>query len=626
MGGVDKAWVERVINEASAGSSFYVNEQRKAAARAERIARARAKLADFDAGRVAKLPLQRRCDAIEAAARAGTALGSFIHLDMDAFYASVEELLNPALKGVPFGVGGMGMLSTSNYAARQFGVRAGMPGYIAKKLCPQLVFAWSGHHHYQRFSDAFKAIVSEYDPRFRSLGLDEVTMDIGPFLAAQRARGVDASAAARLPDSGRCVALVDAGAVELPTHADASRCTTAEQVAWEIRARVYQATRLTASAGIAPTPALAKIQSNFEKPDGQSVLAAASLDDLRAFMFSQPIRRVSGVGRASDEMLAALGCTTCADLYADRVRLCHALTPKSFEFLLTASIGCQGTFDGFGGPSEANPEAADASLAGTATAKELSAAARGNRKSVGAERTFNTLPTVALFMDKAESVFAKALAGLREEGLAARQVGIKLKRKSFVVSTTTANLAAHTDDRDVLWAAFENLVAPHMKDHADFRLMGCRFSDIQSVNGGGEAVPLQQPTPGAGGDGEAAAFSSPQRPASGVASGAGGGKQLRLDDFAQRFAAAAATQRQRVPPQPPAYDAAPTASRPRRPSATGIGAASADVVDVDIGDDDNDGGSGIVTAVGTATLGRVPSVVDLVECASSSDDGVEVLG
>merc|ERR1719238_241139 len=80
------------------------------------------------------------------------------------------------------------MLSTSNYEARKYGVRAGMPGYIAKKLCPQLVFAHSGFDHYRKFSEQFKAVVAEYDPHFSSAGLDELTLNAGPFLARQHAK------------------------------------------------------------------------------------------------------------------------------------------------------------------------------------------------------------------------------------------------------------------------------------------------------------------------------------------------------------------------------------------------------------------------------------------------------
>jgi DNA polymerase kappa len=483
MGDIDKATIERIINEASKGSKFYVNEQRKAVARQARLERAQKKMAEFDAGRASnKLALRRHCDDVVSQARTRTVLGQYVHFDMDAFFAAVEELVNPSLKEVPFGVGGMGMLCTSNYLARKFGVRAGMPGYIAKKLCPQLVFAWSGHELYSEYSAQFKAIVAEYDPDFSSHGLDELTMDAGPFLERQRARRGEPTRPGRepRPAKGKTTPAVDAGEVVLPDSADVSCAETAEEVSWEIRARVYQKTRLTASAGIAPTPALSKILSNFGKPDGQSVLSAATVNSLQDFMSDQPIRRVAGVGRVMDELLTSLGYTTCKEFFNDRVRLCYVLTPKTFDFLLEASIGCQGSFEGFAAPKT---EDADATAAEPPQAT-------CSRKSIGAERTFGSLDSVNAFMLMAEKVFHLSLDGLTEEECCARQVGLKLKWKTFEVHQSTANLAYFTDDRSVMWTAFESLLAPHIPHFADFRLMGCRFIQLKykhELNADGEA-------------------------------------------------------------------------------------------------------------------------------------------
>lgn len=96
------------------------------------------------------------------------------HVDMDAFYASVEELENPELKKVPMAVGGMSMLCTSNYLARQYGVRSGMPGFIAKKLCPDLVMIPLHFPKYIEASNKVRAVFEKYDPNFVPMSLDEV--------------------------------------------------------------------------------------------------------------------------------------------------------------------------------------------------------------------------------------------------------------------------------------------------------------------------------------------------------------------------------------------------------------------------------------------------------------------
>ena len=103
---------------------------------------------------------------------------TIVHVDMDMFYAAVEMRDNPALAGVPMAVGGMGMLSTSNYAARKFGVRAAMPGFIAKKLCPELVIVPGNMEKYAGVSEVVRGVFREYDPNFAPMSLDEAYLDI----------------------------------------------------------------------------------------------------------------------------------------------------------------------------------------------------------------------------------------------------------------------------------------------------------------------------------------------------------------------------------------------------------------------------------------------------------------
>ena len=146
----------------------------------------------------------------------------------DAFYAAVEERDQPSLKDQPMAVGGMGMLSTSNYLARKYGVRAGMPGFIGKKLCPTLKIVPPNFEKYKAVSSIIRQVFKEYDPGFCPMSLDEAYLDITEYL---------------------------------DTHSN----LRASEVVEEMRAKIFQNTQLTASAGISLNTMLAKICSDLNK-------------------------------------------------------------------------------------------------------------------------------------------------------------------------------------------------------------------------------------------------------------------------------------------------------------------------------------------------------------------------
>lgn len=103
---------------------------------------------------------------------------TWVHVDMDMFYAAVEIRDEPSLASVPMAVGNDSMISTANYVARKFGVRSAMPGFIARKLCPELVFVPCNFNKYREVSAVFKEIIEEYDKEFESMGLDETNLDL----------------------------------------------------------------------------------------------------------------------------------------------------------------------------------------------------------------------------------------------------------------------------------------------------------------------------------------------------------------------------------------------------------------------------------------------------------------
>jgi DNA polymerase IV len=198
-----------------------------------------------------------------------------IHLDMDCFYAAVEMRERPELVGKPIAVGGgtpRGVVTTCNYEARQFGVRSAMPGFMARERCPQLIFVTPRFDLYRDASRQIRKIFNEYTPLVEPLSLDEAYLDV-----------------TSLSGDGRY----------------------AWDIAKEIRARIIEETGLTASAGIAPNKMLAKIASDWRKPNGQFAIPP---EQVEPFMASLPVRKLWGIGPKSAQRFAELGILTCLDL------------------------------------------------------------------------------------------------------------------------------------------------------------------------------------------------------------------------------------------------------------------------------------------------------------------------
>lgn len=195
-----------------------------------------------------------------------------IHLDMDCFYAAVEMRERPELAGRPIAVGGgsrRGVVTTCNYEARKFGVHSAMPGFQAKERCPQLVFLPVRFDLYRAESAKIRKILYDYTPLVEPLSLDEAYLDV---------TGLD---------------------------------RFAWDIAKEIRKRIWDETHLTSSAGIAPNMMLAKIASDWRKPNGQFAITP---DQVADFMRDLPVRKVWGIGPKSAEKFAAQGIKTCGDL------------------------------------------------------------------------------------------------------------------------------------------------------------------------------------------------------------------------------------------------------------------------------------------------------------------------
>ena len=181
MEGLDKEKINQIIHEASKGSRYYENEKKKEKQVQKRIEELQRKMASFTNEQ--KVKAKQTADKVVQELEQGRDLSrTIVHIDMDAFYAAVEMRDDPSLKSKPMAVGGSAMLCTSNYLARRYGVRAGMPGFIAKKLCSNLTIVPTNFDKYTKISHEIREVLAEYDRNFLPMSLDEAYLDITGYL------------------------------------------------------------------------------------------------------------------------------------------------------------------------------------------------------------------------------------------------------------------------------------------------------------------------------------------------------------------------------------------------------------------------------------------------------------
>lgn len=227
-------------------------------------------------------------------------LRKIIHVDMDAFFASVEQRDHPELRGKPVAVGGSGgrgVVAAASYEARKFGVRSAMPSVTAKRLCPDLIFVKHRFDAYKEASRQIRAIFDHYTPHVEPLSLDEAYLDVTEDL-------LGIGSATRI----------------------------AELIRQEIRAK----TQLTASAGVSYNKFLAKLASDQNKPDGLCVIRPGAGAE---FVASLPVRRFHGVGPKAEAKMKRLGIETGADLAAKDIDFLRANFGSFADYLFRAARG-----------------------------------------------------------------------------------------------------------------------------------------------------------------------------------------------------------------------------------------------------------------------------------------------
>ena len=316
-----------------------------------------------------------------------------LHVDMDAFFASVEQRDDPALRGRPVAVGGRGprgVVAAASYEARPFGVRSAMPMSRARRLCPDLVVVPGRFEAYRQASEAVRAVFAEWTDLVEPLSLDEAYLDVTEPLETAPLDG---------PVSGT-------------------------RIAEAIRAEVRRRTGLTASAGVSFSKFLAKVASDLDKPDGLAVITPA---EAPAFMAALPVERFHGVGPATARKLGALGIRTGADLLAWG------------EGALRRDLGKVGGW-----------------LHRVARCEDTRPVRPHRvRKSVGAERTFSRdVVGTPAHLDRLAEIAETLSDRLARHGVAGRTLTLKLRTPDF--RTTTRSLTpggAACDAADLVdWA------------------------------------------------------------------------------------------------------------------------------------------------------------------------------
>lgn len=491
MGGLDKEKINKIIMEASKGSRFYESEQKKEQQVNQRIEKMLQQKAQITERQLKKC--QQQVDRLVIELEMSRDLSrTIVHIDMDAFYAAVEMKDKPELKDKPMAVGSMSMLSTSNYHARKYGVRAAMPGFIAKKLCPNLIIVPTNFDKYRAISKEVKEILADYDPNFLPVSLDEAYLDITEHLEQRQywpehkrtyyyhgevMENMDNLHPSNEDSGDISPILFDDSPPMLspqePTHSGVPLTgsylqnsekesyqekrkpgvfgITAEETVKEMRFRIEQKTKLTASAGIAPNMMLSKVCSEVNKPNGQYQIPADSCA-VKDFIKNLPIRKVPGIGKVTEKMLNALGITTCVGLCQQGAMLSLLFTESAWYHFLHISLGL----------SETHLER------------------DGDRKSMSTERTFSEISKASEQYGLCRELCHDLEEDLQKEGLKGKTVTLKLKNINFEVKTRACTVPATVSKEEEIYAVASELLKTEIDGlHPQplrLRLMGVRVS------------------------------------------------------------------------------------------------------------------------------------------------------
>ena len=336
-----------------------------------------------------------------------------IHVDMDAFFASVEQLDNPNLRGKAIAVGGggsRGVVAASSYEARKYGVRSAMSGIIAKRNCPDLIFVKPRFDRYKEVSAQIKAIFYSYTDLVEPLSLDEAYLDVTQ---------------------------------------NKKQLFSATKMAEEIRAKIYDKTGLTASAGISINKLVAKIASDYNKPNGQKTVPP---EEVIPFLEALDIRKYHGIGKVTTKKMYALGIFTGKELKAQSLDFLTNHFGKAGHYYYKAVRGIH--------TSEVKPSRIP--------------------KSMGAERTFSENLTSELFLEEKINAVATELdKRIKRHKASGKTITLKIKYSDFVIQTRSKTLPFFIADKSMIVEYAKQLLYQEKLQNS-VRLIGVTISNLNN--------------------------------------------------------------------------------------------------------------------------------------------------
>ncbi len=342
-------------------------------------------------------------------------LRKIIHVDMDAFYASVEQHDHPELKGKPLAVGGgskRGVVSAASYEARKFGVRSAMSGFLAKRNCPDLIFVKPRFDRYKEISQQVRSIFYEYTDLVEPLSLDEAYLDV-----TENKKGNP----------------------------------SATLVAQDIRNQILEKTGLTASAGISINKFIAKVASDYNKPNGQKTVNPEEVID---FLEVLDIRKFYGVGKVTAEKMYKLGIFTGKDLKTKSEEFLDSHFGKSGGYYYKVVRGIH--------LSEVKPHRIP--------------------KSVGAERTFSeNLSSEVFMLERLEHIAEELEKRLKKTKVAGKTITLKIKYSDFTLQTRSKTLAYYVASKSLIFETAKELLYQEGLGNS-VRLLGISLANLNTEN------------------------------------------------------------------------------------------------------------------------------------------------
>jgi len=332
-----------------------------------------------------------------------------IHVDMDAFFAAVEQLDHPKWRGIPLAVGGggdRGVVSAASYEARKYGVRSALSGVIAKRLCPHLIFAPTRFDRYKEISEIVRSVFLEYTSLVEPLSLDEAFLDVSEY-------------------------------------------PSATMVAQEIREKIFSKTGLTASAGISINKFLAKIASDWNKPNGQKTIPP---EEVLSFLENLDVKKFHGIGAKTKLKMYGLGIYSGNDLKLQSAAFLEKHFGKSGIHYFKVVRGIH--------TSEVKPHRIP--------------------KSLGAERTFETnLSSEVYIEEKLKLISALLEKRTKKNKVAGKTITLKIKYSDFIQQTRSKTGTLYLSSKELIFEESKKLLYQE-KLLNSVRLIGISLSNLNT--------------------------------------------------------------------------------------------------------------------------------------------------